>query len=159
MGRVLGRNFRPAGRAGPGPVFLCLWTGFGQAKNDFLVYFLAQPVLARKSPARNSGLWTQKFGPNLGPARPMGKIFWPRPGPWSPLIQCHQLTSHHDITYNNTTLSQNIHFLSKISLISITRLTCVNNLPTSNFKLPKSDYIQFTLFLLISNLIKSDQQK
>ena len=47
FGRVLGRMFRPAGRAGH--IFL-LWAGFGQAKNNFLVYFLARPVLARKSP-------------------------------------------------------------------------------------------------------------
>ena len=40
LGRVLGRIF------GPDPIFL----GFGQAKNNFLVYFLAWPVLARKSP-------------------------------------------------------------------------------------------------------------
>ena len=40
-------------RARPGPTrsyFFLLWAGFGQAKNNFLVYFLSRSVLARKSP-------------------------------------------------------------------------------------------------------------
>ena len=43
-GRFWADFFRP--QAGLDRIFF----GFGQAKNDFLVYFLAQPVLARKSP-------------------------------------------------------------------------------------------------------------
>ena len=49
LGRVLGRKFRPPGRARPAQ-FFWLWAGFWQAKNDFLVYFLVRPVLARKNP-------------------------------------------------------------------------------------------------------------
>ena len=74
FGPGFGQNF--SARGPTRSFFFCLWAGFGQAKNDFLVYFLARPVLARKSPlstARNSGLWIQKFGPNLGPAN--GQIF------------------------------------------------------------------------------------
>ena len=70
----IGQSFWARGPE-PGPLrFFCLW----ESQKRLFSLFFGPARFGPQKPVNlgpNSGLWIQKFGPNLGPARSLGNFF------------------------------------------------------------------------------------